>query len=144
MDLCPVRRPIWSLGSKMDSGDVHFTKDRCWISKDDGKEVDMIRSGAVFLVAARPSEPSSREARTQELNPMTAPEAEQAALARGTLRLDGDGEPTVRIRVPTGPATHSAEEREREREHCMRLRDTCFTAVGVNDALRRERRTSRV
>ena len=33
-----VRRPIWSLGSMVDSGcDVHFTKDRCWIPKDDGK-----------------------------------------------------------------------------------------------------------
>ena len=39
-----VIRPIWSLGSMMDSGcDVHFTKNRCWISKDDGKEIDMIR-----------------------------------------------------------------------------------------------------
>ena len=38
----------------MDSGcDVHFTKDRCWISKDDGKELDMIGSGGVFVVAAR-------------------------------------------------------------------------------------------
>ena len=45
-----VRRPIWSLGSMMDSGcDVHFTKNRCWISKDDGNELDMIRSGGVFF-----------------------------------------------------------------------------------------------
>ena len=44
------RRPTWSLGSTMDSGcDVHFTKNRCWISKDDGKELDMIRSGGVFF-----------------------------------------------------------------------------------------------
>ena len=56
-----VRRPIWSLGSMMDSGcDVHFTKNRCWISKDDGKEFDMIRSGGVFFVAAR-----SKDAGTQ-------------------------------------------------------------------------------
>ena len=49
-----VRGPIWSLGSMMDSGcAVHFAKDRCWISKDDGKELD-IRSGGVFFVAARP------------------------------------------------------------------------------------------
>ena len=49
-----VRRPIWSLGSMMDSGcAVHFTKNRCWKSKDDGKELD-IRSGGVFFVAARP------------------------------------------------------------------------------------------
>ena len=73
-----VRRPIWSLGSMMDSGcDVHFTKDRCWISKDEGKELDMIRSGGVFFVAARPSKPSSREASTLELNPMTAAEVER-------------------------------------------------------------------
>ena len=53
---------------------------------------------------------------------MSAAEVEQAALARehaafGTwghaarAALDGDGEPTVRIMVPTGPATPSAEER---------------------------------
>ena len=118
-----VRRPIWSLGSMMDSScDVHFTKNRCWISKDDGKELDMIRSGEVFFVAARPSKLSSREANTLELNPMTAAEVEQVALARGHAAfgtpgpaagatLDGDGEPTVRIKVPTGPATPSAEER---------------------------------
>ena len=118
-----VRRPIWSLGSMMDSGcDVHFTKNRCWISKDDGKELDMIRSGEVFFVAARPSKSLSKEASTLELNPMTAAEVEQAALARehaafGTpgpaagATMDGDGEPAVRIKVPTGPATPSAEER---------------------------------
>ena len=113
-----VRRPIWSL----DSGcDVHFTKDRCWISKDDGKELDMIRSGGVFFVAARPSKPPSREASTLEFNPMTAAEVEQAALARehaacgipgpaAGATLNGDGEPTVCIRVSTGPATPPAEE----------------------------------
>ena len=53
---------------------------------------------------------------------MTAAEVEQAALARehaafGTpspaarATLDGDGEPAVRIKVRTGPATPSAEER---------------------------------
>ena len=48
-----VRRPIWSWGSMMDSGcDVHFTKNRCWMSEDDGKELDMNRSGGVFFVAA--------------------------------------------------------------------------------------------
>ena len=78
-----VRRPIWSLGSMMDSGcDVHFMKNRCWISKDDGKELDMIRSGGVFCVAARPSNSSSREASTLEFNPMKAAGVEQAALER--------------------------------------------------------------
>ena len=118
-----VRRPIWSLGSMMDSGcDVHFTKNPCWISKDDGKELDMIRSGGVFFVAARPSKSMSRDANALELNPVTAAEVEQAALAWehaafGTpgpsagATLDGDGEPAVRIKVPTWPATPSAEER---------------------------------
>ena len=53
---------------------------------------------------------------------MTAMEVEQAAVARehaafGTpgpaagATLDGDGEPAVRNKVPTGPATPTAEER---------------------------------
>ena len=76
-----VRRPIWSLGSMMDSGcDVHFTKDRCWMSKNDGKELDMIRSGGVFFVAARPSKPSSREANAQQLE---TDEAVRAATRNG-------------------------------------------------------------
>ena len=107
----------------MDSGcDVHLTKNHCWISKDDGKELEMIRSGGVFFVAARPSKLSSKEASTLELNPITAAEVEQAALARehaafGTsgpaagATLDGDGEPAALIKVPTGPAIPSAEER---------------------------------
>ena len=72
-----VRRPIRSLGSMMESGcDVHFAKNRCWISNDDGKELDMIRSGGVFFVAARPSKLSSKDSSTLELNPMTAAEVE--------------------------------------------------------------------
>ena len=118
-----VRRPIWSLGSMMNSGcDEHFTKNRCWISKDVGKELDMIRSGGVFFVAAKPSKSTSKEANTLEVNPITAAKVEQAALARehaafgipgpaAGATLDGGGESTVRIRVPTGPATPSAEER---------------------------------
>ena len=116
-----VRRPFWSLGSMMDSGcDVHFTKDRCWKSKDDGEELDTIRSGGEFFVAARPAKPTSREASTLELNPMTS--------SRGTGKgarcvLESwvplqeprwtvmENQPTVRIKVPTGPATPSAEER---------------------------------
>ena len=46
---------------------------------------------------------------------MTSAEVEQAALARlgpaAGATLDGDVEPAVRIKVPTGPATPSAEER---------------------------------
>ena len=60
-----VRRPIWPLGAMVDSScDVHFTKDRCCISKDDGKELDMIRGGGVFFVVARPTKPSSRDKHT--------------------------------------------------------------------------------
>ena len=90
-------------------------------TEDDGKELDMIRSG-VFFVAASPSTLFSREASTLELNPTTAAEVEQAALSRehavlGTpgpaaeATLDGEGEPAVRIKVPTTPATPSVEER---------------------------------
>ena len=33
-----MRRPVWSLGSMMDSGcDVDFAKDRCWIAKNNGE-----------------------------------------------------------------------------------------------------------
>ena len=123
-----VRRPIWSLGSMMDSGcDVHFTKNRCWMSKDDGKKVDMIRSGGVFFAAA---------------------EVEQAALARehatfGTpgptagATLDGDGEPTVRIRVPTGPATPSAEERAlHEASGHVPYRSWCQWCIAVHHQVR--------
>ena len=50
----------------MDSGcDVNLTKDRRWISKENGKELDMIRSGG-----------------TLELNPLTAAVVEHAALVR--------------------------------------------------------------
>ena len=80
-----VRRPIWSLGSMMDSGcDVHFTKNRCWTSKDDGKELDMIRSGGVFFVAARPSKLSSKEASALKLNSVTAAKVEPSGTGKGT------------------------------------------------------------
>ena len=142
-----VRRPIWSFGSMTDSGcDVHFTKNRCWVSKDDGKELDMIRSGGVSFVAARPSKLSSNESSTLELNPMTTAEVEQAALERkhaafGTpgpaagATLDGDGEPTVRIRVPTGPATPAAEERAlHEASGHVPYRSWCQWCIAVRAA----------
>ena len=131
----------------MDSSfDVHITKDRCWISEDDGKELDMIRSGGVFLVAARPAKPSSREANTLELNPMTAAEVEHAALARehaalgvqgpaGRATLDGDGDPTVRIEVPTRPATPLVEERElREASEHVPHRSWCQWCIAARAA----------
>ena len=144
-----VRRSIWSMVSMMDPRcDVHFTKNRCWISNDDGKELDMIRSGGVFFVAARPSKSTSKEVSTLELNPMTAAEVEQMALARehaafgipspaAGATLGGDGEPTVHIRVPTRPATPLAE----ERASAARVFGTRALS---KRALRRERRTSRI
>ena len=57
---------------------MHFTKNRCWRSEDDGKELDMIRSGGVFFVAARLSKSPSRETSNQ----MTPAGVEQTALAR--------------------------------------------------------------
>ena len=78
-----MRRPIWLLGSMMDSGcDVYFTKDRCWIAKNNGKEPDMILSGGVFFVAAKPSELSSRKRSALELNSMSPAEVERATSTR--------------------------------------------------------------
>ena len=81
---------------------------------------------------------------------MTAAEVEQAAVARehaalGTpgpaagATLDSDGEPAVHIKVPTGPATPSA-----EGERCTRLQGMCLIEAGVNGALRRMQRTSHI
>ena len=68
-----LRRSIWSLGFMMDSVcDVHFTKDRSRISKENGKELDMIRSGGVFFLAARPTRLTPWNTGTLELNPLTA------------------------------------------------------------------------
>ena len=75
------------------------------------KELDMIRSGGVFFVAATPSKSTLKEASTLELNPMTAAEVEQAALTdKGTRCVRNLGSPlqepswtvtTVCIRVPS-------------------------------------------
>ena len=62
-------------------------------------------------MAARPSKLSSKESSTLELNPTTAAEVEQTPGPAAGATLDGDGEPTVRIKVPTGLATPSAEGR---------------------------------
>ena len=107
----------------MDSGsDVYFTKDRCWIAKNNGKkELDMILSGVVFFVAAKPSKLLSRKRSALEFNSMSPAEVEQVTLTRvhagfgvpgpaARDTLDGE-EPSVRMRIPTGPVTHSAVER---------------------------------
>ena len=110
-----------SLRPMLDSGcDVYFAKDRCWTAKNNGKELDVILSSGVFFVAAKPSKLSSRKRSVLELNSMSQAEIERATstsvqagfgvpdpAARDTL--DGD-EPSVRIRIPTGPVTPSAEE----------------------------------
>ena len=117
-----VRRRIWSLGSMIDSGcDVYFTKDRCWIAKNNGKELDIILSGGVFFVAAKPSKLLSRKRTALELNSISPAEAEQVTLTRvhagfgvsgpaARDTLDGE-ESSVCIRIPTGPVTPSAVER---------------------------------
>ena len=109
-----MRRPSWPLGSMIDSGcDVYFTKDRCWIAKNDGKELDVILSGGMFFVAAKPSKPSSRKRSALEPNSMSQAEVERATATRVQAgfgvsdlaardTLDGD-EPSVRIRFPRAP-----------------------------------------
>ena len=99
----------------MDSGcDVHFTKNLCWITKDNGEGLDVIQSGGVFFVAARPTKVTPKNPGTLELNPRTAAVVEQAALASGSAAfgvlgpiadaaLDGNGAPAVRIKVLSMP-----------------------------------------
>ena len=78
-----MRRAIWSLGSMLDSGcDVYFTKDRRWIAKNNGTELDVIPSGGVFFVTAQPSKLLSRKNIALELNSMSQAEVEQAASTR--------------------------------------------------------------
>ena len=90
--------------------------------KNNGKELDMIPSDGTFFVAAKPSKLLSRKKSALELNLMSSAEVERATstivharfgvpdhAARDTL--DGD-EPSVRIRIPTGPVTPSAEEKK--------------------------------
>ena len=118
-----MRRSIWSLRSMLDSGcDVYFVKDRCWIAKNNGKELDVIFSDGVFFVATKLSKPSSKKRSVLELDSMSQAEVERATSARvhagfgvpdsaARDTLDGD-EPPVRIRIPTGPVTPSAEEKK--------------------------------
>ena len=117
-----VKRSIWSLRSMMDSGcDVYSAKDRCWIAKNNAKELVVIPSGGVFFVATTPSKLLSREKYALELNLMSQAESNEqrrqvhagfgvpGPAARDTL--DGDA-PSMRIRIPTGPVTPSAEEKK--------------------------------
>ena len=124
--VCPVldmTRSIWSLRPMLDSGcDVYFAKDRCWIAKNNGKELDVNLSSVVFFVAAKPSKLLSRRKSALELNSLSQAEVERATSTRVQAgfgvpgfaardTLDGD-EPSVRIRIPTGPVTPSAVERK--------------------------------
>ena len=80
-----MRRPTWSLGSmkELELGcDVYFTKDRRWIAKNNGKELDMILSGGVFFVAAKPSKRLPRKRSALEPNSMSPAEVEQVTLTR--------------------------------------------------------------
>ena len=99
----------------MDSGcDEYFTKDRCWIAKNNRKELDVILSSGVFFVATKPSKPSSRKRSVLELNSMSPAEVERVTSTRvhagfgvpgpaNRDTLDGD-EPSVRIRIPHRPS----------------------------------------
>ena len=62
--------------------DVYFTKDRCWIAKNNRKELDVILSSGVFFVAAKPSKLSSRKKSALELNSISQAEVERATSAR--------------------------------------------------------------
>ena len=92
------------------------------LPKNNGKELNVIFSGGVLFVATKLSKPSSRKRSVLELNSMSQAEVERAtsmrvhagfgvpdSAARDTL--DGD-EPSVRIRIHTGPVTPSAVERQ--------------------------------
>ena len=57
--------------------DAYFTKDRCWIAKNNGKELDMILSGGMFFVAAKPSKLLSRKRHALELISTSPAEVEQ-------------------------------------------------------------------
>ena len=101
---------------------MFFAKDRWWIAKNNGKELDVILSSGVFFVATKLSKLSSRKKSVLELNSMSQAEVERATSIRvhagfgvpdSEERCTLDGvEPSVRIRIPTGPVTPSAEEKK--------------------------------
>ena len=97
------------------------------VFKNDGKEFHMIRSGGVFFVASRPSKSSSREANTLEINPMTVARSRASGIGPAAeATLDGDGEPAIRDKVPTGPATPSVADRAmHEASGHVRCRSWC-------------------
>ena len=93
---------------------VHLTA--VHISKDDGKELDMVRSGGMSFLAAKHSKLSlterSKRSGTQSCD-------SSSCIGNGLCgtpgpaagaTLDGDGGPAMRIKVPTSPATPSAGE----------------------------------
>ena len=121
-----VRRPIWSLGSMMDSGcNVHFTKNRCWISIDDGKELDMIRSCGVQKSSKR-----HWQGNTLRLQPWVPLQKQRWTVMESQQCVS---------RFP-----RDRQRPQLKRERCTRLQDTCLIETGVNGALRRERRTDRI
>ena len=107
----------------MDSGcDEFFAKDRCWIAKNNGREIDVILSSGVFFVASKLSELLPRKRSALELNSTSPAEVERATSTRvhagfGVLdpavrdTLDGD-EPSVRVRILTILVIPSAVERK--------------------------------
>ena len=118
-----MKRSIWSLRSMMDSGcDVYFCEGPMLDCTKKWKELDVIPSGEVFFVATKLSKLLSRKKNALELNLMSQAEVEQVTLTRvhagfgvpgpaARDTLDGE-EPSMRIRIPTGPVTPSAEEKK--------------------------------
>ena len=100
----------------------NFTKDRCWIAKNNGKERGVIISSGGFFVAAKPLNLSSRKRSVLELNSMSQAEVERPTSTRVHARfgvpnpaardtLDG-AELSVRVRILTGLVMPSAVERK--------------------------------
>ena len=136
----------------MDSGcDVHFTQNRCWISKDDGKGLDMIRQrrsilrcSQTFKIVVEGSEHTGTQSDDSS-------RGRANGTGKGTRCVRNPGVPLQdrRWTVTENPRCASGFPRDRQRpqlkrERCTRLRDTCLIEAGVKGALRRERRTSRI
>ena len=117
-----------------------------------GKELDVIPSGGVFFVTTKLSKLLSKNKNALELNLMSPAEVEQVTLTRvhagfgvpgPTARdtLDGE-EPSMRIRIPTGPVTPSAVEKKLHNTSAhppyRRWRRWCAAARAVDEPHLRE------
>ena len=112
-----ARRPIWSLGSMMmrcalreeSLLDIQRRRER---TRHDPQRRSVLRGSQTFKIVVE----GSKHAGTQSYDSSRGRgsgtgKGTRCVRSPGSATLDGDGEPTVRIKVPTGPATPSAEER---------------------------------